>query len=189
MFETAELGRAISKKDFKKIAPVLRQELLELQDDLRKQRHFQTVLVFAGVDGGGKGETVGLLNAWMDARWLITRAYDEVNNGDHDRPDVLVGLRLEHLDHVRGSGDGVGDTADRTPTHERAKTKQQEEHDRKNRRERDSPTRLLRSICFGWSGHRVHARFWLQVAGRSRLLTFRASRWFPIHRSVRIGDA
>ncbi|HIC80021.1 MAG TPA: polyphosphate kinase [Kiloniellaceae bacterium] len=87
MFETAELGRAISKKDFKKIAPVLRQELLELQDDLRKQRQFQTVLVFAGVDGGGKGETVGLLNAWMDARWLITRAYDDPNSRDNERPE------------------------------------------------------------------------------------------------------
>ena len=63
MFETAELGRTISKTDFKKAAPSLRQELLELQDTLRKGRHFQTVMLFAGVDGAGKGETVSLLNA------------------------------------------------------------------------------------------------------------------------------
>ena len=87
MFETAELGRALSKKDFKKAVPVLRQELLELQDELHKSGQFQVVLVFAGVDGGGKGETVGLLNAWMDARWLITRAYDEATRDENERPE------------------------------------------------------------------------------------------------------
>ncbi len=87
MFETAELGRSISKTDFKKAVPSLRQELLELQDELRKDRHFQTVMVFAGVDGAGKGETVSLLNAWMDPRWLITRAYDEASDDEHERPE------------------------------------------------------------------------------------------------------
>ena len=77
MFETAELGRSLAKKDFKKVAPTLREELLELQDELRQGRHFQVVLVFAGVDGGGKGGTVSLLNEWMDPRWLMTQAYDE----------------------------------------------------------------------------------------------------------------
>ena len=57
MFETAELGRTISKKDFKRTAPILRQELLELQDELHEGRHFQIILLFQGVDGGGKGET------------------------------------------------------------------------------------------------------------------------------------
>jgi len=53
MFETAELGRTVSKKDFNKVAPALREDLLELQDELRKGRHFQTILIFAGVDGAG----------------------------------------------------------------------------------------------------------------------------------------
>ena len=87
MFETAELGRTISKNDFKKMAPVLREELLELQDQLRKSSALQVVLVFAGVDGAGKGETVSLLNAWMDPRWLVTRAYDEPTDGERERPE------------------------------------------------------------------------------------------------------
>lgn len=87
MFETAELGRAISKSDFKKSAPTLRQELLELQDELHKGGHFQVLMVFAGVDGAGKGETVSLLNAWMDPRWLITRAYDEAAEDEIERPE------------------------------------------------------------------------------------------------------
>ena len=87
MFETAELGRTISRNDFKKMAPVLREDLLELQDQLRKSSALQVVLVFAGVDGAGKGETVSLLNAWMDPRWLVTRAYDEPTDGERERPE------------------------------------------------------------------------------------------------------
>jgi polyphosphate kinase 2 (PPK2 family) len=62
MFETAELGRTVSRKRYKKAVPVLRQELLELQERLRIDRPAGVVLLFAGVDGGGKGETVSLLN-------------------------------------------------------------------------------------------------------------------------------
>ena len=86
MFETAELGRTIAKKDFKKTAAELREELLGLQEDLRLSRDFQVILLFAGVDGAGKGETVGLLNAWMDPAWLVTRAYDEPTEAERELP-------------------------------------------------------------------------------------------------------
>lgn len=87
MFETAELGRTISKSDFKRTAPDLRQQLLELQDELHKNKRFSVIVLFAGVDGGGKGETVSLLNAWMDPRWLITRAYDDNGAANSERPE------------------------------------------------------------------------------------------------------
>ena len=45
MFETAELGRKISKQDFKKRAPVLREELLELRDELRALGRPQVTLL------------------------------------------------------------------------------------------------------------------------------------------------
>ena len=35
------------------------------------------ILLFAGVDGVGKGGTANLLNEWTDPRWIITRAYAE----------------------------------------------------------------------------------------------------------------
>ena len=87
MFETAELGRTISKADFKKMAPALREDLLELQDELRRGQQFQVIMLFAGVDGAGKGESVSLLNEWMDARWLVTRAYDEPGADELERPE------------------------------------------------------------------------------------------------------
>ena len=87
MFETAELGSSVSKKAFKKAVPALREELLELQDRLHKGGQFQTILLFAGVDGAGKGETVSLLNEWMDPRWLSTQAYDEPTEDERERPE------------------------------------------------------------------------------------------------------
>ena len=87
MFETAELGRSLSKADFKAISPGLRQELLALQDDLHRHRRFPVLLVFAGVDGAGKSETVSLLNEWMDPRWLANLAYDEPYAAERERPE------------------------------------------------------------------------------------------------------
>ncbi|MEM9104370.1 MAG: polyphosphate:AMP phosphotransferase [Pseudomonadota bacterium] len=87
MFETVELGRTISKTDFKRTAPLLRKELLKLQDTLHHRKSFPVILLFSGVDGGGKGETVSLLNEWMDPRWLVTRAYDDPDDGERTRPE------------------------------------------------------------------------------------------------------
>ncbi len=85
MFQTAELGQKVSREDFDRISQDLRTELLTLQMDLR-QTDFPVILVFAGVDGGGKGETVNLLNEWMDPRWIVTRAYSMPSDEERERP-------------------------------------------------------------------------------------------------------
>jgi polyphosphate kinase 2 (PPK2 family) len=85
MFQTAELGQKVSREDFDRISQELRTELLTLQNDLRKC-DFPVILVFAGVDGGGKGETVNLLNEWMDPRWIVTRAYGMPSDEERERP-------------------------------------------------------------------------------------------------------
>jgi polyphosphate kinase 2 (PPK2 family) len=87
MFETAELGASISKSEYKERAPILREELLALQLELRECGGFPVILVFAGVDGGGKGSTVNLLNEWMDPRWLVTHAYGEPSGEERERPE------------------------------------------------------------------------------------------------------
>jgi polyphosphate:AMP phosphotransferase len=86
MFEAAELGRTIEKDEYKKQVPILRTELLEVQRLLTPAR-FPLIVVFAGVDGAGKGETVNLLNAWMDPRWIVTRAYQEPSEEESERPE------------------------------------------------------------------------------------------------------
>ncbi len=86
MFRTAELGRSVSKDDFHEAVPVLRAELLEIQQQLR-DAPFPVIIVFGGVDGAGKSETVNLLNEWLDPRWLSTRAYGKPSDEMQERPE------------------------------------------------------------------------------------------------------
>ena len=87
MFETAELGLKIHRKEYKEREPLLRKELVDLQRQLREFNEFPVIIVFAGVDGAGKGWTVNLLNEWMDPRWLVTRAYDAPSLEESERPE------------------------------------------------------------------------------------------------------
>ena len=86
MFEAAELGRSIPKDRFKARIPGLRSELLEVQRQLTGAK-FPVIVMFAGVDGAGKGETVNLLNEWMDPRWIVTRAYGQPSEEESERPE------------------------------------------------------------------------------------------------------
>ncbi len=87
MFETAELGRKVSKEEYKEREPILRQELLQVQRELLEAGRFPVIILFAGVDGAGKGQTVNKLNEWMDPRWLINRAYDAPSDEERERPE------------------------------------------------------------------------------------------------------
>ncbi|WP_269533338.1 polyphosphate:AMP phosphotransferase [Chitinimonas sp. BJYL2] len=77
MFEAAELGHHISKEDYRTQLPALRQALLEAQYELKEKPDFPLVILINGVDGAGKGETVNLLNEWMDPRLIDTHAFGE----------------------------------------------------------------------------------------------------------------
>ncbi|HEY5789547.1 MAG TPA: polyphosphate:AMP phosphotransferase [Gammaproteobacteria bacterium] len=87
MFETAELERKLSRHEYKERVPALRAELLEAQRQLREEASFPVILVFAGVDGAGKGEIVNLLSSWLDPRWLVTRAYEAPSEEERERPE------------------------------------------------------------------------------------------------------
>jgi AMP-polyphosphate phosphotransferase len=87
MFEAAELGRTVPKGEYKAREPELRADLLAVQQELRAAGRFPVIVVFAGVDGAGKGETVNLLNAWMDPRWTVTQAFGDPSDEELERPD------------------------------------------------------------------------------------------------------
>ncbi len=86
MFETAEIGLKTSKAEYKARVPELRQALQEAQQELRGA-DFPVIVVFGGVDGAGKGETVKLFHEWLDPRWLSTRAYAEPSQEERERPE------------------------------------------------------------------------------------------------------
>ena len=85
MFEAAEVGRKLAKSDYKAQVPELRSALLTVQQELR-QAPFPVIVLFAGVDTAGKGETVNLLNEWMDPRWIVTRGYTDPSSEERERP-------------------------------------------------------------------------------------------------------
>jgi len=86
MFETAELGRKVSKQEYAREVPLLRERLLEAQGRLRK-KDFRVIVYFGGVDGAGKSESANLLHEWMDPRWLVTRAFGPPSDEELERPE------------------------------------------------------------------------------------------------------
>lgn len=88
MFESAEIGHKLSKGEYKKIEPVLRADLLDAQYELLKDARFPVIVLISGVRGAGKGETVNLLNEWMDPRHIQTHAFDNPTDEERDRPPM-----------------------------------------------------------------------------------------------------
>jgi polyphosphate:AMP phosphotransferase len=86
MFESAELGHTVDKERYASEVPALREALLNAQYDLLASRKFSVVIVVAGVDGGGKGETVSTLDEWMDPRHIQAHAMDAPSADDTERP-------------------------------------------------------------------------------------------------------
>ena len=86
MFESAELGHKLSKAEYAEIEPVLRTELLENQLDLLDKKDFAAVVLINGIDGAGRGETVNLLNEWMDPRHIEVHAFDRPTDEERERP-------------------------------------------------------------------------------------------------------
>lgn len=86
MFESAELGHRIDKETYEREEPALREALLNAQYDLAQARRFPVVIVIGGVDGAGKGETVNMLNEWMDPRHIHTHAFPEPSDEERERP-------------------------------------------------------------------------------------------------------
>ena len=88
MFESAELGHKIDKKTYDKETPSLRAELLNTQYDVKQAARFSVVVVVNGIDGAGKGETVNLLNEWMDPRHIETHAFPMPSEEELERPPM-----------------------------------------------------------------------------------------------------
>ena len=86
MFESAEIGHRIGRKEYKQREGVLREALLGLQYKLLKSAKFPVIILVNGVGGAGKGETVNLLNEWMDPRHIRTEAPGEATEDGHGMP-------------------------------------------------------------------------------------------------------
>lgn len=88
MFESAELGHRVDKAAYEAEVPELRTQLLDAQFDLLESAGFAVVILVNGVDAAGKGETVKLLNEWLDPRHVMTRAFDAPSSEEQERPPM-----------------------------------------------------------------------------------------------------
>lgn len=86
MFESAEIGHAIDKETYDAEVPTLREALLDAQFELQQQGRFPVIVLINGIEGAGKGETVKLLNEWMDPRLIEVRTFDQQTDEELARP-------------------------------------------------------------------------------------------------------
>lgn len=86
MFESASLPHPVSKADYEREEALLRAALLNAQYDLKLDGRFPVLILIAGVEGAGKGETVNLLNEWMDPRHIQTHAFAAPSDEERERP-------------------------------------------------------------------------------------------------------
>jgi polyphosphate kinase 2 (PPK2 family) len=88
MFESAEIGHKLSKTAYRAAVPALRAALLQAQVGLFEKRKTPVVVLISGQDGAGKGETINLLNEWMDPRFISTVAFSEPSEEERERPPM-----------------------------------------------------------------------------------------------------
>jgi AMP-polyphosphate phosphotransferase len=88
MFESAELGHRVEKKDYEKEEPKVRSALLDAQMRVMAAAEFPIILLSGGVDGAGKGELVNLLLEWMDPRHIQVHAMGAPSDDEQSRPPM-----------------------------------------------------------------------------------------------------
>lgn len=93
MFETAEVGNAISKENYKKEIILVREQLLEIQKKLAGSK-CSAIVIIAGVEGAGKTEVVNQLLEWLDARGVEIHALDKPTDEEAERPYMWRFWRL-----------------------------------------------------------------------------------------------
>lgn len=86
MFEVAEIGHKLSKKEFSRLEAELQTRLLESQFKLKDTRH-SVVILLSGVEGAGKSQVVNRLNRWLDSRGIETNAFWDETDEQAMRPD------------------------------------------------------------------------------------------------------
>src|SRR6478735_4157966 len=82
------MGKAasrVSKKAYQTRAGVLREQLVQLQVEL-KQIPFKVLLIVAGPEGAGRGDLLNALAEWLDPRGVETFSYHQPTDSERARP-------------------------------------------------------------------------------------------------------
>jgi len=85
MLDAIEVGNEVAKDEYEAAVPALRQELIELQHELR-ERGFAVLVHLVGTDVYGCEEVYDRLHEWMDARYIRAEAFDLASEEERERP-------------------------------------------------------------------------------------------------------
>jgi polyphosphate:AMP phosphotransferase len=85
MFEAAEIGASVPRKEYDAALPELRSQLINAQFDLAKA-DFPVLLLIAGDDRVGCNEVLNVLHEWMDARYLQTHVFGPPSKEEARQP-------------------------------------------------------------------------------------------------------
>ncbi len=81
----ARPDQRLNKKLYDAHVPALREQLVGLQVRL-KEAPCKVLLIFAGDEGGGRGELINTLSGWLDPRGFETVAFREPSDEELERP-------------------------------------------------------------------------------------------------------
>jgi polyphosphate:AMP phosphotransferase len=76
-----------SRRDYSKLVPALRDDLLAAQLEIRKAAKFSIALIVSGAPAAGRSETVNRLLEWLDPKYITVRAFGE-DDGKSRRPPM-----------------------------------------------------------------------------------------------------
>jgi AMP-polyphosphate phosphotransferase len=85
MLDDIVVGNEVPKDEYESAVPALRQELIELQHELR-ERGFAVLVHLVGTDVYGCEEVYDRLHEWLDARYIRAEAFDLASEEERERP-------------------------------------------------------------------------------------------------------
>ena len=86
MLESAEVGHRITKQQYDREEPKLREALLNAQWNLSQSGKGPVLLIISGVEAGGRHETANKLTEWMDPRHIRVVAFGPRTGDELVRP-------------------------------------------------------------------------------------------------------
>ncbi len=86
MFEAAEIGHRVDKATYEEQVPKIRERLLAAQYELLEKKKTALLVLVGGVDGAGKGETINLLQSWLDPRHVRVHGVGAPSAEEAERP-------------------------------------------------------------------------------------------------------
>ena len=88
MLHEALGGPRLTRDEYQRELPVLRDRLLDAQFELRKTRGRAVAVIVTGIPGAGRSEVVNELLAWLDPKYVTVYGFREPNDAERQRPPL-----------------------------------------------------------------------------------------------------